>query len=149
MRVGRALATAVSLATLLTVAACASGPPPPANTLSTPRPGATPSATSSTGFEREAVSPDPNFDTGYTILITPAGFHPATLVSPCCEAVTWKNTTNAPETVVFDNEVGGSGQPVPPGGIYVFAPQSVESILYHSRETPTMTGRLQMNQLPA
>lgn len=145
-----AFLTAIAAAVLLTVAACgtAAAPPPPPNTLTTPKPGATPSATPDTAFPREATSPDPNFDTGFTVLITPAGFHPQWLVAPCCATVTWRNMTNAPVTVVFDHVVGGSGQPIAPGGTYAFVPQNIESITYHSGQNSAMTGRIQVNQLP-
>ena len=138
-----------ALATLMTVVACAPPPPPPPpSTLTTPKPGATPSATPAGGFAKEATDPDPNYDTGFTVQITNSGFRPAWLIAPCCEAVTWKNMTSAPVTVAFDHVVGGSGQPVPPGGEYVFAPQNVESITYHSAENPALKGRVQVNQLP-
>ena len=134
----------------LTLAACDAaqsvGPTPD---MGTPRPGATPSATSSTGFPSEDAKPDPNFDTGYTVQITDSGFLPGWLVAPCCEAVTWKNLSHAPVTVVFDAVVGGSGQPIQPGAIYVFVPQNIESIAFHSGEHPSMKGVVQVNQLPA
>lgn len=149
MRSGSVVGVTAALALLVSFAACSpASPPPPPNTLTTPRPGATPSATSAPGFDREATSPDPNFDTGFTVLITTAGFRPQTLVAPCCQAVTWKNTTNTALTVVFDHVVGGAGQPIPPGGSYVFVPQNVESITYHAGENRAMTGRVQVNQLP-
>jgi hypothetical protein len=50
---------------------------------------------------------------------------------------------------MFNAVVGGSGQPIPPGGIYVFVPQNVESIAYHARENPKLTGAVQVSQLPA
>ena len=149
MGMARVLRVFVALGVLVSFAACSpSPPPPPPNTLTTPRPGATPSATSAPGFDREATSPDPNFDTGFTVLITTAGFRPQTLVAPCCAAVTWKNTTGTALTVVFDHVVGGPGQAIPPGGSYVFVPQNVESITYHAGENRAMTGRVQVNQLP-
>jgi hypothetical protein len=131
---------------LFAVTACgAAAPPPPPNTLTTPRPGATPSATPSTAFPAEAAKPDPNFDTGYTVLITGSGFQPAALEAPCCQAVTWRNQTSSPVTVAFNAVVGGSGQPIPPGGVYVFVPQNNESIAYHSREHPALKGVVQVD----
>jgi len=110
--------------------------------------GATPSATSSTAFSHEATSPDPNFDTGYTVQITSTGFRPAWLVAPCCQAVTWKNMTNAPVSVVFNAVAGGSGHAIPPNGIYVFVPANIESIAYHDGANPSVKGVVQVNQLP-
>lgn len=149
MRVkGLCLVMAALLVTAV-VAACGSpAPTPPPDTVTTPKPGATPSATPSTAFPKEAAHPDPNFDIGDTVVITASGFQPATLVTPCCGAVTWKNLTNAPVTVAFNAVAGGSGTPVPPGGIYVFVPQNVESIAYHEGENPALKGVVQVNQLP-
>lgn len=139
----------IALGALFTAAACAPPPPPPpANTLTTPRPGATPSATPDPLFAKEATNPDPNYDTGFTIQITTSGFRPAWLIAPCCAAITWKNMTNAPVTVAFDHVAGGSGQAIAPGAEYVFVPQNVESITYHSGQNPTVKGRIQVNQLP-
>jgi hypothetical protein len=139
----------VALLTAIGVTACGSpAPTPPPNTLTTPRPGATPSATPAGEFSKEAANPDPAYDTGFTIQITNSGFHPQWLIAPCCQAITWKNMTSAPVTVAFDHVVGGSGQPVQPGGEYVFAPPNVESITYHSAQTPSVKGRIQVNQLP-
>ena len=148
MKMVRVVPALAALGLLFVVTACGSGPPPPANTLTTPRAGATPSATPSTEFAREAAKPDPNFDTGFTVQITDRGFLPAMLVAPCCESVTWKNTTSSPVKVVFDAVVGGSGQAIPPGGIYVYTPQNIESIAYRSGENASMKGVVQVNQLP-
>ena len=135
-----------------TFCACSSTTTGSSNTAPTPTPsaapGATPSATSSTAFAREATSPDPNFDTGYTVQITPTGFHPAWLIAPCCQAVTWRNMTNAPVSVVFNAVAGGSGQSIPPSGTYVFVPANIESIAYHDGASPSMKGVVQVNQLP-
>ena len=144
-----ALLMLIAPLTGLGIAAC--GAPtltPPPNTVTTPRPGATPSATPAGGFANEATNPDPSYDTGFTVQITASGFHPQWLIAPCCQAVTWKNMTSAPVTVAFDHVVGGSGQAVPPGGEYVFVPENVESITYHSAQDPAMKGRVQVNQLP-
>jgi hypothetical protein len=94
---------------------------------------------------REAVNPDPNFDYGYVVQITPAGFHPQWLVSGCCKAVTWKNLTDSPTSVVFDHQLVDSG-PIAPGGSFVFTPHNVQSIAYHSGTNSSMVGVLQVNQ---
>jgi len=138
----------LALGIVFAVSACSSAPPPPRDSLTTPQPGATPSATPATGFANEASHPDPNFDTGFTVLITGSGFQPGWLIAPCCQAVTWKNTTSSPVQVVFNTAIGGSGQPIPPGGIYVFVPQNIQSIAYHNRDKPAMKGVVQVNQLP-
>ncbi|MBV8527580.1 MAG: hypothetical protein JOZ75_04635 [Candidatus Dormibacteraeota bacterium] len=138
----------LALTMLFVVTACSPPPPPPpANTLTTPKPGATPSATPASGFSKEDANPDPNFDMGYTVLITDSGFHPQWLVAPCCAAVTWKNTTSSPVKVAFNAVVGGSGTAIPPGGTYVFVPQNIESIAYHSGENAKMTGVVQVTAL--
>ena len=95
--------------------------------------------------EREARSPDPSFDFGFTIQITRDGFHPAWLVASCCQAITWKNLTQEPVSVAFDHQAVKSG-PIPPGGTFVFTPQHVESITYHAEGQPAMKGALQVNQ---
>lgn len=95
---------------------------------------------------REAASPDPNFDFGYVVQITARGFHPQWLVSGCCRAVTWKNLTGAPVSVVFDHQLVDSG-PIPPGGSFTFTPHNVQSIAYHAGGNPSMIGVLQVNQM--
>lgn len=143
------------LAALLLLSACSPTPDPssPATTtLSTPLPtptlaAPTPVPTSSTGYPAERAHPDPNYDTGFWIQITTTGFHPAWLVAPCCQAITWKNLTNASVTVVFDHVLGGSQRPIPPGGTYIFTPLNVESITYHSGTNPAVKGRISVNQL--
>lgn len=94
---------------------------------------------------REAASPDPNFDYGFVVQITPAGFHPAWLLSGCCLPVTWRNLTDHAVSVVFDHKPISSGL-IPPGGTFVFTPQHIESIAYHSGTDPAMTGVVQVNQ---
>lgn len=103
--------------------------------------------TSSTQFPVEQAHPDPAYDTGFWIQITTTGFKPAWLVAPCCQAITWKNLTSQPVTVVFDHVLGGSQTPIPPGGTYIFAPLNVESITYHSGQNPSLKGRISVNQL--
>ena len=94
---------------------------------------------------REAASPDPAFDYGFFVQITSDGFHPKTLVSGCCKAVTWKNLTSRPESVVFDHQLVNSGT-IPPGGSWVWTPQNPQSITYHS-SLDAFTGALQVNQM--
>jgi hypothetical protein len=112
-----------------------------------PPTGARPSVVPEVGRDapREAVSPDPNFDYGFVVQITDRGFHPQWLVSACCKAVTWKNLTGSPASVVFDHQLVNSG-PIPPGGTFVFTPHNVQSIAYHSAGDPAMIGVLQVNQ---
>jgi hypothetical protein len=150
----RGLGAAFCLITaLLVLSACGSGSDPATPTtaptrLPTPTPAPhTPQPTSSTGFPREQAHPDPNYDEGFWIQITATGFKPAWLVAPCCQAITWKNLTNMPVTVVFDHVAGGSQMPIPPGGTYIFTPSSVVSITYHSGTNPAFKGRISVNQL--
>ena len=122
------------------------------SSVATPRPTPTsgpptPAPTSSTQYPQERLHPDPNFDTGYWIEITSTGFEPAWLVAPCCGGITWKNMTAAPVTVVFDHVLGGSVRAIPPGGTYIFVPLNVESITYHSGQSPGEKGRISVNQL--
>ncbi len=146
MSEGRRLgASAVLLWLLLT--ACTSpastersAGPSTAATTATPSPSSERSAA-----EREAESPDPNFDFGFTVQITADGFHPYQLVALCCQAITWKNLTDATQTVAFDHLLVTSG-PIPPGGTWVFVPKNVESISYHAGTKPSMRGVVQVNQ---
>ena len=152
----RRLGAAFSLiAAVILLSACGSASDPSTPTaapVSTPLPtpplaAPTPRATSSTGYPAEQTHPDPNYDTGFWIQITTTGFKPAWLVAPCCQAITWKNFTNLPVTVVFDHVLGGSQTPIPPGGTYIFTPLNVESITYHSGTNPSLNGRISVNQL--
>lgn len=93
----------------------------------------------------EAASPDPNYDYGFVVQITPNGFHPHWLVSGCCRAVTWKNLTSKPESVAFDHQQVDSG-PIAPGGAFTWTPAHPESITYHSGLDPSLTGALQVQQ---
>lgn len=95
---------------------------------------------------REASNPDPSFDTGYVVQITPSGFHPTWLISPCCSAIVWLNLTNAPNSIVFD-ALGIQSGAIPSGGSFTFTPHNVESIAYHSIIYASMTGVVQVNQL--
>lgn len=130
------------LVTVLTMPACGTG----AQQSSAAGP-AQPSRSQSplSAVQREAISPDPYFDFGFMVQITPQGFHPQQLVSPCCQAITWRNLTSAPIAIVFDALQVDSG-PIPPGGTFVFTPKNVESIAYHARDNPAMAGAVQVNQ---
>ncbi len=99
-----------------------------------------------TATSREAHSPDPAFDYGFVVQITPGGFHPHILVASCCSPIVWINATDKPNSVVFDVEPGGSGS-IPPGGSWVFTPPNAESLSYHSGTYATMTGAVQVNQI--
>jgi hypothetical protein len=94
---------------------------------------------------REASSPDPSFDYGFVIDITPGGFHPNWLIAGCCRPITWINLTSKPNTVVFTVELTHS-PPIPPGGSWTFTPLHAESITYQSETFPSMTGAVQVNQ---
>lgn len=94
---------------------------------------------------REAASPDPNFDYGFVVQLTPDGFHPRWLVAVCCRPILWKNTTSAAVTVVFDH-LGVSSGPIAPGGTWAFTPNNVQSITYRSEADASVHGVLQVNQ---
>ena len=94
---------------------------------------------------QEAISPDPNFDDGHTVLIVNSGFHPHWLVSACCEPITWKNTTIEQVSVVFDH-VGSGSDLIPPGGTWVFTPTHPESITYHLGSNAAINGVVQVQQ---
>ena len=95
---------------------------------------------------REAISPDPNFDYGFTVLITSAGMRPLQLLAGCCRPVTWKNLTDKTQSVVFDAQLTDSG-PIAPGASYVWTPLHPESIVYHSSHDPSLTGQLTIQQM--
>jgi hypothetical protein len=159
----------VSLAALAVLAACGSGAeapkvtptPTPTPTVSaaptaTPIPsapidGLTSVAAAAVPTEpageptREAQSPDPAFDYGFVIDITPAGFHPNVLVAACCQALTWINLTDKPNRVMFTVELTESPV-IPPGGSWTWIPPNVESVAYASMTYPAMTGAIQVNQ---
>jgi hypothetical protein len=126
----------VALAVLAVLPAC--------STRSTPRLSASPSVL--TGVAREALHPDPNYDMGLTVDITPAGFHPAWLVAPCCEPVTWRNQTGTAVSVVFDHLLVNSG-PIPAGGTWLFKPPHAESIAYHAAENVALRAVVQVQQI--
>jgi hypothetical protein len=98
-----------------------------------------------TGPSREAISPDPNFDFGYTVHITTKGFLPHWLVATCCQAITWQNLTGVTTSVVFDH-LGVVSGPIPAGGTFTFTPKNVESIAYHSGTDTAAHAIVQVNQ---
>lgn len=149
--------TAFAGALLLGASACGSGgaaPTSPAHgspTATATVPGLTSVTPASIPSEpsaattREAHSPDPAFDYGFVVQITPTGFHPQTLVAACCMPIVWMNLTNRPNSVIFDVEPGGSGA-IPAGGSWTFTPPNAEALAYHSGIYPSMTGAVQVNQ---
>lgn len=106
---------------------------------------ASPSRSGTPSTVREAAQPDPYFDYGFVVQLTTYGFHPHVLVTPCCSAITWKNTTDTTAEVRFDALQVDSG-PIPPGGTFVYTPHNIESIAYHLVSDPSLTGAVQVNQ---
>jgi hypothetical protein len=94
---------------------------------------------------REATNPDPNFDYGFTILVTNNGFEPHWLVSECCRTITWKNMTLGPVIVRFDHQLVRSEQ-IPPGGTFTWLPKNIQSVSYHDEDDPAHAGLIQVNQ---
>lgn len=135
---GRTVPIGLVLAALLSLPACTGTGTP------SQHPAAVSQATAP-AEAREAASPDPNFDYGFTVLITSQGFHPHWLVAACCRPITWRNLTPAPVSVVFDHVPGGSGA-ISPGGGFTFTPGNVESISYHSGSDTSRRGVIQVNQ---
>ena len=82
---------------------------------------------------------------GVTIVITPTGFSPQTLLAPLGFAITWKNESGKVQSVHLDNFGGrvDSG-PIQPGTAWKFNPHAALSILYHSTYTPSFTAQLQV-----
>lgn len=130
----------VLVAALLALSGC-SGFSGLAQPTPTPNPSANPAAMAA----KEAIHPDPNFDFGYTVQITTAGVHPAWLVADCCQAVTWKNLTHQPVSVVLDHLTVSSGT-ILPGATWVYTPTHVQSITYHIDGQPDLHGAIQVNQ---
>jgi hypothetical protein len=126
-------------------AATATRLPHASSSVTAPLTGRSPVADDPATAPREAASPDPNFDYGFVVQITPKGFHPQWLVSGCCKPVTWRNLTGDTVSVVFDHQLVDSG-PIAPGGTFVFTPHNVQSIAYHAGTNPSMIGVLQVNQ---
>jgi hypothetical protein len=138
----RFLSTLVVVTGLFLLSGCGTSdavttPTPPAVHTPTPKPLSGPS--------REAISPDPNFDFGYTVHITSNGFLPHWLVANCCQAITWQNLTTTTTSVVFDH-LGVASGPIPPGGTFVFTPKTVVSIAYHSGTDTSARAVVQVNQ---
>jgi hypothetical protein len=144
----------LSLVALVVLSACASGIADPTATLRPATRAPAPALTSVTAAvpsepagepAREAASPDPAFDYGFVIDITPTGFHPNVLVADCCRMVTWVNLTDKANAVAFTVELTKSPL-IPSGGSWTWTPPNVESVAYHSMTFPSMTGVLQVNQ---
>lgn len=148
LRRGTATGVAVAIALLVAVTACGSSATPSArNTaraatapahVSAVTPGPLPSALPAT-FNREAANPDPHYDFGLVVQITPDGFHPAELVAPCCMPVMWQNLTSVSQAIWFDAFAFGSG-PIASGTAYTYTPKSALSLFYHSAADGSRTG---------
>ena len=123
---------AIAIGLLLLTSACGGGGTA-ATSSPAPKPG-TPAASSG--------SVDPNFDFGQHVTITAAGFQPLWLVSIVNQPIVWTNTTDTPQSVVFDHLPVRSGT-IPPGGTYTWTPDSVASVTYHSGLHPRMKAKLQ------
>jgi hypothetical protein len=121
------------------LSACAPDAPAP----TAPATAVAPTPTSE--VNREALSPDPNFDYGFVVQITSAGFHPAWLVAACCTAITWKNLTDRTVEIVFTVLQITSG-PIAPGGSWAYTPRNDESIAYQTHGGSAMQGVVQINQ---
>jgi len=145
----------LSLTALVVLSACAGGvadptasappaTPAPTSGLTSVTPASIPTEPSGEPAS-EAVSPDPAFDYGFVIDITPTGFHPNVLVADCCHAVTWINLTDKANAVAFTVELTKSPL-IPPGDSWTWTPPNVESVAYHSITYPSMIGVLQVNQ---
>jgi hypothetical protein len=93
---------------------------------------------------REAKSPDPAFDFGVVVQITPKGFHPQTLVSPCCSPVIWVNLTDRPQTIAFLTLLPPTSSSIPSGGSFLLTPHNAGSFAYHEAGSPTLTGVVQV-----
>jgi hypothetical protein len=107
--------------------------------------GASPSssAPASADQPRSTTKPaDPSFDFGQHVTITADGFRPLWLVSIIHQPVTWTNTTDRPQSIIFDHLSVRSGV-IPPGGSFSYTPETVASITYHSGQQPGLEGKLQ------
>ena len=82
---------------------------------------------------------------GTTIVITPTGFSPQTLLAPMGYAITWKNESGKVQSVHLDNFGSrvDSG-PIQPGTAWKFNPHAALSIIYHSTYTPSFKAQLQV-----
>lgn len=146
------LGAALALAALL-LAGCGSAAPQSTAVTSAP-PSAAPTQALSTPhvyttppqYEQEAVKPDPNFDMGYAVHITAQGFQPNILVSPCCQAISFRNLSGKPADIVFDVSGLDSGV-IAPGATWTWSPQNVESVAYHSKSDANVAGGIQVNQV--
>ena len=137
-----------ALATLLVVGCGATTPSPSATTAPSRTPAATLVPNGSFVPDpalREAQSPDPSYDYGYVVQVTPQGFHPAELLSGCCLPVTWRNLTSETVSIVFDHQYVSS-PPIPPGGTWAWTPPHIESITYHAGSGLNAGGVVQVQQ---
>lgn len=86
---------------------------------------------------------DPEFDAGQRVEITATGAVPRQLVAIVDTPITWENTTDAPQTVTFDNGTVDSG-PIPPGGSWSHTPDASVSIAYHTTAAPQQQAAVQV-----
>ena len=100
-----------------------------------------------------ARKPNPYYDSGSTVTITPTGFQPQTLIATVKVPLTFVNATKTVEQVQFEHSRGPNGQllrstPIAPGAKWSYTPQTWESATYHSIEQPALRGQIQI-QPPA
>lgn len=93
-------------------------------------------------YSREAQSPSPEYDRGYTVLLDTT-VRPHWLASLCCHPITFKNVTAAPLTVIFDHQPISSGS-IPPGGSWTWTPLNPESVTFHVGGDSARQGKIQI-----
>jgi hypothetical protein len=135
----RALVVLVAFSALGVLAACDDPSASQQATVSPPAPVRSPADLNA----REAASAAPDFDTGHTVHITPAGIQPKQLVTFCCDPVVFKNETSAPVSVMFDISRAASGS-IAPGGTWSWTPPHAESVLYHLVTGSRLAGQIQI-----
>lgn len=90
------------------------------------------------------------FEFGFEVRLTGDGPDPRQLLSTALKDVSFRNTTDGPVTVVFDNftvpagegELTDSGV-IAPGGTFSFKPSYVGSFHYHLGSNPDVYGNIQ------
>jgi hypothetical protein len=93
--------------------------------------------------------PNPYYDSGSTVTITPTGFQPQTLIATVKVPLTFINDTTTVEQVQFEHSRGPDGKiirstPIAPGAKWSYTPQTWESATYHSIERPALRGQIQI-----
>jgi hypothetical protein len=137
--------TVIVALVLLCVSACSHAPEPSLRSPTSGSSGALTTSPPSASHPRESVTagPDPSFDLGQDIVVSPSGVAPAWLVARVGTPIVFRNETSGIVTVTFA-DVDASSGPIAAGGIWSYEYPSIISLTYRVTGAVDATGSIQV-----